>query len=94
MQFDSLAWLTTQFVLCRKSTDLSWEGEEPDVAAAEEDPPAAVEESASLPRAETVAQGAEATPLEATVVGGMYTSTTPFESSSSRSPRVLTSCTL
>jgi hypothetical protein len=76
MQFDSLAWLTTQFVLCRKSTDLSWEGEEPEAATAEEYPPTAVEESASLPQAETVAQGAEATPPEATIVGGMYTSTT------------------
>jgi hypothetical protein len=38
-----------------KSTDLSWEGEETDVAAAEENPPAAVEESASLPQAEVVA---------------------------------------
>jgi hypothetical protein len=81
-------------VLCRKSTDLSWEGEELDVATAEEDPSAAVEEFASLPQAKTVAQGAEATPSEATVVEGMYISTTSFASGSSRSPRVLTSCTL
>jgi hypothetical protein len=85
--FDSLAWLTTQSVLCKKSTYLSWEGEEPDVAATEEDLPAAVEESASLPQAETVAQGAEATPPEAIVVEGMYISTTLFASGSSRSPR-------
>jgi hypothetical protein len=64
------------------------------VTIAEEDPPAAIEESASLLQAETVAQVAEATPLEATVVEGMYTLTTPFASGSSRSPRVLTSCTL
>jgi alpha-D-ribose 1-methylphosphonate 5-triphosphate synthase subunit PhnH len=89
MWFDSLAWLTTQFVLCRKSTDLSWEGEEPDVAAAEEDPPAAVEESASLPQVETIAQGAEATPPEATVLEGMYISMTSF-ASGGHSPRVLT----
>jgi hypothetical protein len=44
----------TEFVLCRKSTDLSWEGEEPSAAAAEEDPLPAVEESATLPQAETV----------------------------------------
>jgi hypothetical protein len=62
--------LFTPTVLCRKSTDLSWEGEEPDAAVAEEDPPAAVEESAPLPQAETVAPGAEATPPEDTVVEG------------------------
>jgi hypothetical protein len=33
-------------------------------------PSAAVEDSASLPQAETVTQGAEATPPEATVVEG------------------------
>jgi hypothetical protein len=73
-----------------KSTDLSREGEETDMAAAEENPPAAVEESASLPQAEVVAQGAEATPPEAIVVEGMYTSTTSF-ASGSHSPWVLTS---
>jgi hypothetical protein len=40
------------------------------VAAAEENPTPAVEESAPLPQAETVAQGAEATLPEATVVEG------------------------
>jgi hypothetical protein len=49
---------------------LSWEGDEPSVAAAEENPTLAVEESAPLPQAETVAPGAKATPLEATVVEG------------------------
>jgi hypothetical protein len=68
----SLAWLTTQCVLCRKSTDLSWEGEEPDAVAAEENLPATVEESTPLPHAETMASGAETTPLEATIVEGMY----------------------
>jgi hypothetical protein len=47
---------------------MSWEGEEPSTAAAEKDPSAAVEESTSLPQAETVAQGAEDTPPEATIV--------------------------
>jgi hypothetical protein len=56
--------------LCRKSTDLSWEGDEPSTTAVEENPTLAVEESAPLPRAETVALGAEATPPEATVVEG------------------------
>jgi hypothetical protein len=53
-----------------KSTDLSWEGEEPSTAAAEENPSPAIEESAPLPKAETVASGAEATPPEATEVEG------------------------
>jgi hypothetical protein len=75
--------LTTNFVLCRKSTDLSWEGEEPDTAANEEDPSTAVEGSSSLPQAETVAPGAEATPPEATIVEGIYISTTSFSSGSS-----------
>jgi hypothetical protein len=66
-----LLWLTTEFVLCRKSTDLSWEGEEPRAAAGEEDSSPAVEESATLPQAETITQGAEATLPEATVVEGM-----------------------
>jgi hypothetical protein len=52
-------------------TDLSWEGGEPDAAAVEEDSPAAVEESASLPQDETVALGAKVTPPEATIVEGM-----------------------
>jgi hypothetical protein len=70
MELSSRAWLPTLCVLCRKSTDLSWEGDEPSVAAAEENPMLAVEESAPLPQAETVAPGAKATPLEATVVEG------------------------
>jgi hypothetical protein len=56
--------------LCRKSTNLSWEGEEPEAAVAEENPSVDVEESASLPQAEIIAQGAEAAPPEATVVEG------------------------
>jgi hypothetical protein len=49
---------------------MSWEGDEPSAAVAEENPTLAVEESAPLPQDETVAPGAEATPLEATVVEG------------------------
>jgi hypothetical protein len=64
------AWLITEFVLCRKSTDLSWEGEEPSTAAGEEESSPAVEESAALPQAEFVAQGAVPTPPEATIVEG------------------------
>jgi hypothetical protein len=80
MELSSLVWLTTQCVLRTKSIDLSWEGEEPDAAATEENPPAAVEESTPLPQAETMASGAEATPPEATMVEGMYSSTMPLTS--------------
>jgi hypothetical protein len=70
MELNTRAWLTTLCVLCRKTTDLSWEGDEPSTAAAEENLTLAVEESAPLPQAETMAPGAEATPTEATVVEG------------------------
>jgi hypothetical protein len=49
---------------------LSWEGDEPSTATTEENPMLAVEESAPLPQAETVAPGAEATLPEASVVEG------------------------
>jgi hypothetical protein len=70
MDLSSRAWLTTLCVLYRKSTDLSWEGDEPSAAAAEENPTLAIEESTPLPQAETAARGAETTPPEATVVEG------------------------
>jgi hypothetical protein len=82
--------LATNFVLCKKSTDLSWEGEEPSTEATEKNLSPAVEESASLPQGEPVAPGAEAAPPEATVVEGMYNLMTPF-APGSRSPKVLTS---
>jgi hypothetical protein len=50
-----LLWLITEFVLNRKSNDLSWEGEEPSAATGEEDPSPVVEESAALPQAKTIA---------------------------------------
>jgi hypothetical protein len=56
--------------MCRKSTDLSWEGEETSAAAGEEDRSPAVEESAPLPQVESDAQVTEATPSEATIVEG------------------------
>jgi hypothetical protein len=62
--------MTANFVLCRKLTDLSWEGEEPSTAATEENPSPATEESASLPQGETVVPVAEVTPPEATIVEG------------------------
>jgi hypothetical protein len=58
-------------VLCGKSTDLSWDGEEPSAAASEEGRSAGVEES--LPQTEAVAQATEATPQEATMVDGTQT---------------------
>jgi hypothetical protein len=62
--------LTTNFVLCSKLTDLSWEGDEPSTAAAEEIPTPAAEESTPLPQAETLALVAEVTLPEASVVEG------------------------
>jgi hypothetical protein len=57
MELSSRAWLTTLCALYKKSTDLSWEGDEPSAAAAEENSTLAVEESTPLPQAETVAPG-------------------------------------
>jgi hypothetical protein len=59
-----------RIVLCRKSTDLSWDGEEPSAAAGEEGWSSGVEESAPLPQTETVSQATEAMPQEATMVEG------------------------
>jgi hypothetical protein len=73
--------------LCRKSTDLSWEGDEPSAAVAEEASAPAAEESAPLPQAETVAPAVEATLPEASIVEGKYTAQTQSSSSSSRSPQ-------
>jgi hypothetical protein len=44
-----------KLVLCRKSTDLSWDGNEPSTAASEEDQLTEVEESAPLLQTGTVA---------------------------------------
>jgi hypothetical protein len=79
--------LTTDYVLCRKSTDLSWEGDEPSMTAAEEASTPAAEESAPLPQVETVMPAAEATLPEANIVEGEYTAETQPSSSSSRSPQ-------
>jgi hypothetical protein len=86
MQLGSHTWLTTDCVLCRKSTDLSWEGDEPSAVVAEEASAPAVEESAPLPQAETVAPAVEASLPEASIVEGEYTAQTQSSSSSSRSP--------
>jgi hypothetical protein len=59
-------------VLCRKSTDLSWEGDEPSAVVAEEEAALPAEESAPAPQAELEAPAAEATLPEASVVEGEY----------------------
>jgi hypothetical protein len=58
---------------CRKSTDLSWEGDEPSTAVAEEVAPPA-EESAPAPQAMPEAPSAEAALPEASMVEGKYSS--------------------
>jgi hypothetical protein len=62
--------LTTHRVLSRKSTDLSWEVDEPSAAVAEEGSTPAAEESALLPQAETETPVMEATLPEASIVEG------------------------
>jgi hypothetical protein len=58
---------------CRKSTDLSWEGEEPSTAVVEEVAPPA-EESAPATQAVPEAPATEASLPEASVVEGKYSS--------------------
>jgi hypothetical protein len=62
-----------QFVyFCRKSTDLSWEGDEPSTAVAEEEAVPPAEESTPAPQAESEAPAAGAAFPEASVVEGKY----------------------
>jgi hypothetical protein len=83
--FGSRIELTTSCVLCRKSTDLTWDGDEPSAAVAEEEPTPAAEESAPAPQAESEAPAVEAALPEATVVEGEYTARVQVSSRSSRS---------
>jgi hypothetical protein len=64
--------MTTSFVyFCRKSTDLSWEGDEPSTTVAEEEVALPVEESTPAPPpAESEAPAAGAALPEASVVEG------------------------
>jgi hypothetical protein len=65
--------MTTSFVyFCRKSTDLSWEGDEPSATVAEEEVAPPVEESTPAPQVESEAPAAEAVLPEASVVEGEY----------------------
>jgi hypothetical protein len=53
--------------LCRKSTDLTWDEDEPSAAMAEEDSAPVAEESTPIPQAETEAPAVEATLPEASI---------------------------
>jgi hypothetical protein len=65
--------IDNQFVyFCRKSTDLSWEGDEPSTAVAEEEAAPPAEESTPAPQAKSEAPAAGAALLEASVVEGKY----------------------
>jgi hypothetical protein len=63
--------MTTSFVyFCRKSTDLSREGDEPSATVAKEEVAPPVEESTPAPQVESEAPAAEAALPEASVVEG------------------------
>jgi hypothetical protein len=60
-------------VLCKKSTDLSWDGDEPSAADGEEDRSAGVQDTTPISQTKVAA---EATPQEATMVE--HTCTSPM----------------
>jgi hypothetical protein len=63
--------MTTSFVyFCRKSTDLSWEEDEPSATVAEEEVAPPVEESTPAPQVESEAPAAKVVLPEASVVEG------------------------
>jgi hypothetical protein len=65
--------MTTNFVcFCRKSTELSWEGDEPSTTVAEEEVAPPAEESTPAPQAESEALALGAALPEASVVEGEY----------------------
>jgi hypothetical protein len=57
---------------CRKSTNLSWEGDEPSTVVADEETTPPAEESTPAPQAESEAPAAGAALPEAGVVEGKY----------------------
>jgi hypothetical protein len=57
---------------CRKSTDLSWEGDEPSTTVADEEAAPPTEESTPVPQAESETPVAGAALPEASVVEGKY----------------------
>jgi hypothetical protein len=65
--------MTTSFVyFWRKSTDLSWEGDEPSTTMAEEEVAPPAEESTPAPQAESGVPAAGAALPEPSVVEGEY----------------------
>jgi hypothetical protein len=65
--------LTTNIAyFCRKSTDLSWEGDEPSTAVAEEEVTSPAEESAPASQSVPEAPATEAALPEASLVEGKY----------------------
>jgi hypothetical protein len=65
--------IDNQFVyFCRKSTDLSWEGDEPSTTVAEEEVTPPGEESTPAPQEESEALAAGAALPEASMVEGKY----------------------
>jgi hypothetical protein len=65
--------MTTSFVyFCRKSTDLSWEGDEPSTTVAEEEIALPAEESTPAPQVESEVPAAGAALPKASVVEGEY----------------------
>jgi hypothetical protein len=75
-------------VLCRKSTDLTWEEDEPATVVAEEEAVPPAEESAPAPQAESEAPTTEATLPEASVVEGEYSAQVQVAPKSRRSRQV------
>jgi hypothetical protein len=65
--------------------DLTWDGDEPISAVAEEESAPAAEESAPAPQVESEAPTVEATLPEASIVEGEYTARMQLSSRSSRS---------
>jgi hypothetical protein len=57
---------------CRKSTDLSWEGDDPSTAVVEEETAPPAEEPTPAPQAESEAPAAGAALPEASMVEGKY----------------------
>jgi hypothetical protein len=57
---------------CRKSMDLSWEGDEPSTAVVDEEAAPPAEESTPAPQAESEVPAAGAVLPEASVVEGKY----------------------
>jgi hypothetical protein len=71
MYINNLAWMIIEIMLCRKSTDLSWDGDEPSAVAGEKDQSVGSQDPTPLPQIELAV---EATLQEANMVEGTCTS--------------------